>query len=302
MKKNLPTLVTAGVLVVIFLLLLFTFQVRQTQIAVVTNFGRFSRTISDPGFNFRLPWPIQKVYKLENRMQSYEGDYEQLQTRDGKILLVSVFVGWRIGNPEIFLQRFDQGDKKKAEESLENLVRDAKNKVIGSHDFSDLISPDEKQLKFDAMEEEMRSSVTRLAAEEYGVEVAALGIKRIGLPESVTEQVFTRMIEERNVLISRFRGEGQRRAAEIRAEADRERQNILSAANAEARRIEGEADAKAAQAYSVFSQNEKLAMLIMEAHALEEVMKGKTTLILDPNTPPLNLLHGRPSEPTATAK
>jgi len=302
MKKNLPTLVTAVVLVAIFLLLLFTFQVRQTQIAVVTTFGKFSRTISDPGFNFRLPWPVQKIYKLENRMQSYEGEYEQLQTRDGKILLVSLFVGWRIGDPEIFLQRFDQGDKKAAEESLENLVRDAKNTVIGSHDFADLISPDESQLKFDAMEAEMRESVTQLARDEYGVEVAALGIKRIGLPESVTEQVFNRMIQERNVLISSFRGEGQRRAAEIRAEADRERQDILSKASAEARRIKGEADAKAAEAYKVFAQNEELAMLILESDALKEVMKGRTTLILDPNTPPLNLLHAKPATAAPSAK
>jgi len=299
MKKNYPTLITAGVLVVIFILLLFTFQVRQTHVAVVTTFGKLARTETEPGFNFRLPWPIQKVYKLENRMQSYEGQYEQLQTRDGKILMVSLYVGWRIGDPSLFLQRFDQGDKKKAEESLENLVRDAKNTVIGSHDFGDLISPDENQLKFDAMEAEMLKSVGDLASREYGIEVAALGIKQIGLPESVTEQIFSRMIQERNVLISEFRGEGKRRAAEIRAEADRERQEILAAANAQARRIEGEADRDAAEAYKVFSQNEELAMLILEAKALEEVMKGRTTLILDPNTPPLNLLHAAPSKTAA---
>ncbi len=74
MKKNLPTLVTAVVLVAIFLLLLFTFQVRQTQIAVVTTFGKFSRTISEPGFNFRMQRPEHKIYKLENRMQIYEGE------------------------------------------------------------------------------------------------------------------------------------------------------------------------------------------------------------------------------------
>ena len=299
MKKNPYPLFTAGVLVVIFLLLLFTFQVRQTQVAVVTNFGEFSGTRTDPGLYFRWPWPIQKVYKLENRMQVFDGEFEQLPTKDGKMLLVSVFVGWRIGDPEKFLQRFDQGDKIKAEKSLETLVDGAKTTVISGRDFSDLISPDESQLKFDEMEQEMLDTVKALASEEYGIEVSALGIKRIGLPTSVTSQVFTRMIQERQVLISQFRGEGQSRAAEIRAEADRKSQEIIAEANGQARRIEGKADEEAAAAYSVFAQNEELALLILEVNAFKDVMKGKTTLILDPNTPPLGLLRsnaGTPSE------
>ena len=299
MKKNPYTLFTAGVLVVIFLLLLFTFQVRQTQVAVVTNFGEFSGTRTDPGLYFRWPWPIQKVYKLENRMQVFDGEFEQLPTKDGKMLLVSVFVGWRIGDPEKFLQRFDQGDKIKAEKSLETLVDGAKTTVISGRDFSDLISPDESQLKFDEMEQEMLDTVKALASEEYGIEVSALGIKRIGLPTSVTSQVFTRMIQERQVLISQFRGEGQSRAAEIRAEADRKSQEIIAEANGQARRIEGKADEEAAAAYSVFAQNEELALLILEVNAFKDVMKGNTTLILDPNTPPLGLLRsnaGTPSE------
>lgn len=290
MKKNPYTLATAFVLVVIFLLLLFTFQVRQTQVAVVTNFGKFARTVTDPGLYFRWPWPVQNVYKLENRMQTYEGQFAQLPTKDGKMLLVSVFVGWRIGDPEKFLQRFDQGNKKKAEESLENLVQDAKTTVISGRDFADLISPDESQLKFDEIEKQILDTVKARATADYGVEVTVLGIKRIGLPTAVTSQVFTRMIQERQVLISQFRGEGQSRAAEIRAEADRKRQEILAEANGQARRIEGKADEEAAAAYSVFAQNEELAMLILEVNAFKEVMKGKTTLILGPDTPPLDLL------------
>ena len=140
----------------------------------------------------------------------------------------------------------------------------AKTTVISGRDFSDLISPDESQLKFDEMEQEMLDTVKALASEEYGIEVSALGIKRIGPPTSVTSQVFTRMIQERQVLISQFRGEGQSRAAEIRAEADRKSQEIIAEANGQARRIEGKADEEAAAAYSVFAQNEELALLILE--------------------------------------
>jgi modulator of FtsH protease HflC len=290
MKKNPYTLITAGVLVVIFLLLLFTFQVRKTQVAVVTNFGKFEETKTEPGLYFRWPAPIQKVYKLENRMQSFEGKFSQLPTRDEKMLMVSLFVGWRIGDPQIFLQRFDQGNKEKAEESLENLVEGAKMTVIGKRDFLDLISPDASQLGFDKIEKDILEKVRAQAEADYGIEVTVLGIKRIGLPTTVTSYVFTRMIQERNVLISQFRGEGQALAAEIRAEANRKRSEILAEANGQARRIEGKADEEAAAAYSVFAQNEELAMLILEVNAFKEVMKGKTTLILGPDTPALGIL------------
>lgn len=290
MKKNPYTLFTAGVLVVIFLLLLFTFQVRKTQVAVVTNFGKFHETKNEPGLYFRWPAPIQKVYKLENRMQSYEGEFSQLPTKDEKMLMVSLFVGWRIGDPKIFLQRFDQGNKEKAEESLENLVQGAKMTVIGKRDFADLISPDASQLGFDQIEQDILEKVKIQAEADYGIDVTVLGIKRIGLPTTVTSKVFTRMIQERQVLIRQFRSEGQARAAEIRAEADRERSEILAEANGQARRIEGKADEEAAAAYSVFAQNEELAMLILEVNAFKEVLKGKTTLILGPDTPPFDLL------------
>ena len=90
-------------LALIFLLILFLFQVRQTDVAVVTTFGKFSRSIMEPGLNFRWPWPVQRVYKLDNRLRNFERKFEQTQTIDGQPLLVTVFVGWKIKDPKKFL-------------------------------------------------------------------------------------------------------------------------------------------------------------------------------------------------------
>ena len=84
MKQNKITLVTSGVLLLIFLCMLFTFQVRQTEVAVVTTFGRFSRSVTNAGFQWRLPWPVQKVYWFDNRLQIFE-----------PILPCSIYVGLR---------------------------------------------------------------------------------------------------------------------------------------------------------------------------------------------------------------
>src|SRR5256885_3748518 len=99
MKRNPITLITAAVLLVIFVCMLFTFQVRQTQVAVVTTFGRYSRSITNAGFQFRLPLPIQKDYQFDNRLPTFARNLDEEITRDQINLLVSVYVGWRIAAP-----------------------------------------------------------------------------------------------------------------------------------------------------------------------------------------------------------
>lgn len=295
MKKNLPTLITGGVLLVIFLLLLFTFQVRQTDVAVVTRFGKVNRAITDPGFNFRLPWPIEKVYKFENRIQSFERKFEQTTTRDGRPLLITVFIGWRIAKPQLFLERFDRGDYVKAEQTLENLVRDTKNGVLGQHPFSDLISTDPEKLKFDQIESEMLASIKARAENEYGIEVKLLGIKQLGLPEGVTAAVFNRMRAERQVLVSRYKSEGEAEGRKIKAEADSKAQALLAGAAARETEILGQAVAEAAKHLEVFEQNPELASFLFSMRALKASLAERTTLILDQQTPPFDMLQKRPA-------
>lgn len=296
MKKNLPTLITACVLLVIFLLLLFTFQVRQTEVAVVTRFGKVNRPITEPGFNFRAPWPIENVYKFENRLQSFERKFEQTTTRDGRPLLITVFIGWRIAKPQLFLERFDKGDYVKAEQTLENLVRDTKNGVLGQHPFADLISTDPAKLKFDEIEAEMLTSIKSRAEQDYGIEVKLLGIKQLGLPESVTQAVFQRMSEERNVLVKQYMSEGDAEARKIRAESDRKSTELIAQASAKETEILGQAEAEASKHLAVFDQNPELAAFLLRLRAIEAALKDRTTLILDQQTPPFDMLNKKSVE------
>ncbi len=292
MKRNPLTLLTGLVLAGIFALLLFVFQVRQTEVAVVTTFGRYSRSLTEPGAYFRWPWPIQSVYKFDNRIQNFERKFEQTSTKDARNLMITVYVGWRIADPELFLKRFSGGVITKAEQNLEGLVRDTKNGVIGQHPLSDLISPNANEVKFDDIEKEMLDRIRPRAKENYGIEVALLGIKQLGLPESITGKVFERMRAERQRQAKAFLSEGDSKATEIKALAEAERKRILSDAESEATRILGQADAEAAKHYAVFERNPKLAIDLFSLQALEQALKERSTLILDQNTPPFNMLRG----------
>ena len=288
MNKQKISFLIGIILLLIFASILFIFQVRQSEVAVVTTFGSYSRTIEDAGLRFKWPWPIQKVYRFDNRLQNFERKFEQTTTGDAKPLIIEVYVGWQISNPKIFLERFN-GDITKAEQNLESLVRDAKNSVIGQHPFRDLISPREEDLKFNDIEEEIVAAIQTEAKDDYGMDVVFAGIKQLGLPESNTQKVFERMRADRQRLVKQFQGEGESRAMEIRSKAEAESTRILNEAKAQAIKIEGKAEAQANEYYKVFQENPDLAELLLGLEALEAATKDKTTIVADPSTPPFNL-------------
>lgn len=301
MKKTRLSLVIGALLLVLFLMLLFAFQVRTTEVAVVTTFGKYTSSKTEPGLYFRLPWPVQNVYKFDNRLQNFERKFEQVTTRDGKNILIAEFVGWRISDPRIFLERFN-GDPLKAEQQLEGLVRNAKNAIAGRYNFGDLISPDPAQVKFDQFEADVLNEIKTAAKDTYGLSAEMFGIKQLGLPEAITGKVFERMKAERERLVKQFNGEGERRSIEIRSEANRIRDELLAKADADALRILGEAEAQASKDYAVFEKNPELAVFLFQLKTLRESLKDRSTLILDQRTAPFNLLNGDQAQPAAGKK
>ena len=299
MKRNPITLITGGLLVLLFVLMLFTFQVRQTDIAVVTTFGKYSRSITNAGFNPRLPWPIQHVYKFDNRIQNIETKFEETPTRDAINVLATVFAGWQIVRPESYLESLN-GDTPKAEQTLANVLQNVKNIVIAQHDFSDLVSTNEASLKFDQIEQEMLAKVQPQAAANYGIAVRFVGIKQLGLPESITARVFERMKAERQTRVKELQAQGDREATKIRAEADTMTNSILTSASVQAIKIAGAAEAKASEYYQVMEKNPELANFIFQNNALKLSLKNHATLVLDQQTPPFNMLSSAAVVPAAT--
>lgn len=290
MKNNPLAIVVGVVLLLVFGMLFFMFQVRVTEVAVVTTFGKPTRTITDAGPYAKWPPPIQKVHKFDKRVHNFESKFEQVMTSDGYNLLIMVYAGWRISEPMIFFPRF-QGSVKKVEESLEGLVRNAYSGVSGLHPFAHFVSTDPNQMQFPAIEHEMLERIQNdVQSSGYGIRVEFLGIKRLGLPESVTEAVFKQMRAEREVLVSQIKSEGAEQASAIRTSAELTGAKLLAEADAEATRALSLGEAEAAKSYQIFEKNPELAKLLFQLKTLEAFLKENTTLILDRNTSPLELL------------
>jgi len=294
MKRNSLIVVVGALLVIIFAFWLCAFQVRTTEVAVVTTFGRATHPITEAGLYFKWPPPIQRVYKFDQRIQSseFENKFREDLTADSNPLLTSVYIGWRISQPDVFLQKFPNGISE-VEPQLANLLSSTKSAVVGKHPLSDFVSANAGGSKFSAIEGEILASVQeRLTNSNYGIKIEFLGFKKIGLPEATTEKVFARMTSERNVLISAAQHEGEAKASNIRSEADLRASKILSAAQGEALRIQGQGEAEASKYLAAFQQNPELASFLFRLEALQNSLKEKTTLIFDQQTEPFTLFKG----------
>ena len=193
-------------------------------------------------------------------------------------------------------RRGHAGSTNEAIKSLQGLLRNAYSGVVGSNLFGAFVSTDAKATRFAEIEQEMLQRVQADArANNYGIEIKFLGIKRIGLPESVTKLVFERMESERAVLVSAIEAEATTQSSAIRTRADTESAKLLAEAEAQATRTLGEGEKEAAKSFEVFKQEPELAVYLLKLKALEQFLREHTTLVLDDSTSPLDLLKNQPA-------
>ncbi len=266
--------------------------VREGEAVVRTLFGRPDATLDRAGLYPRWPWPVHRVYRFDTRMQTLEGIFEQTLTRDGKNVIVLLYAGWRIEDPLRFLDRV--GTHPEAERNLNGLLSNYKHAAIGRVPFSGLVNTDPSALRLAAVEETILEAARPEAAERYGIELAHVGIRKLSLPEAITEQVFERMRAERAEAAERYRAEGEAEALRIRAEADSLRERRLSEADAQARMLRAEGDALAAESYRVFAEDPELAMFLRKLDVLEQVLGPNATVVLSAETEPFDLLRAVP--------
>ena len=287
--KHWPTMLLGVVVAVILLIAVFSYQLNQTESAVVTPFGS-PAAVTDPGLHFRWPFPFQKIYKFDHRIRCFEGGsgkIEETMTADGQNILVGIFINYRISAVEKFFRTLE--DMTKAEERLNSLMRSAKNATFGQYKFSQVINTKPELMKLNEIQDRIKAALEKDTA-EYGIEIVSVGINTINVPERITDKVFDRMIEDRKLVADRYLAEGTVRASEIRNDADQKKAVMLAKAEAEAREIRAQGDAEAATFYAVFQENPELAEFLRKLDSLRLIMRNQTTLVLDTNVAPFDLL------------
>ena len=287
--KHTPTLLLGIAVAAILLVAVFSFQLNQTETAVVTTFGKPAQ-VTEPGLHFRWPFPFQKIYRFDKRVRSFEGGagkLEETTTRDGHNILVGIYVDFKIGNVEKFFVTFENITH--AEDQLNSWMRSAKNAAFGQYRFNQIVNTDPTQMKLAEIQDRIKAELISKTS-GYGLDILRVGINTINVPKTVSEKVFARMIAERKLVADKYIAEGSSEARKIRIEADSARTIRLADAEAKAKEIRAEGDVEAAKSYEIFQKNPELAKFLRKLDSLREIMRGRTTIVVDTDTVPFDLL------------
>ncbi len=250
--------------------------------------ARLRQFAGTPGWHLKWPWPIQRVLRYDGRLQILEDTEEETLTKDGKNIVVVTYCSWQVDDALTFSKRVRKFSQ--ATDSMTKLIRAAKTAVVSDYELDDFVSLDREALqqRYDRIEGEILGRVGRQARNEYGIEVVSLGIKRISLPQTVSQKVFEQMRETRKKQAETTRAEGNAEAERIRARAESAKRRILAFARRLADQIKSEGDAAAAEYYGVFRENPEFAEFLKQMDFLRETLKQDTTFLMDYKTPPFN--------------
>lgn len=278
--KNSFTVLIGGVLIAALLSYMFLYQVRYDQVAVRTTFDRAEEgsVQSTPGLKWRLPWPIHKVTHYSKRLQLLEDTIEELQTADGKSVIVKSYLTWRIVNPLDFYVTLK--DPAEAQRQLSSRLRSIRS-VISKYRLDELVNLDRDKIKLSAIEDEQKAELEKsLTQSGYGLKVESVGIYKIVLPEATTQKVFETMIKTRERLSENALQEGQAQASAIRSEAQAARDRILAFAERRAQTIRSQGDREASKEYQSFAADEEFAIFLRKVEALKKMLDHNTTFVL----------------------
>ena len=245
--KNINSLFLSFVLAFVIIVLTF-FSVYQTDLAFVLRFKKIKTEadnksiVYQPGLHTKIPF-IDDVIKFDTRATILDIKASRITTVEKKDLLVDYYVLWRIKDIALYYKR-TQGVKFKTEMLLEQKANAVLKIEFGQLNIKEVVSSARNELM-----DKLRKK-TRDNADDLGIEVIDVRIKRIDLPKEVSNSVYNRMRAERGRKANSFRADGEKDSISMRAEADRRRMIILSTAFKDANRIRGEGDAKASEIYA----------------------------------------------------
>jgi membrane protease subunit HflC len=278
MKAGLGALIGA-VLVAAVLASLALFTVDQRESAIVFQLGEIKEVITEPGL--RAKWPlIQNVRFFDNRILTIdEPDTERFVTSEKKNLLVDSFVKWRIEDVRQYYISMN-GDEARARSRLTQIINSVLREEIGKRNVREVVSGER-----DKIMQVVRDKVLQ-DAKPFGIQIVDVRLKRVELPQDVSESVYRRMEAERRAVAAQLRSQGASEAERIRAEADRDREVIIAEAYRDAQRVKGEGDAKAAATYAkAFGESPEFYSFYRSLEAYRASFRNRSdVLVLDPNS------------------
>ncbi len=265
--------------------------------AVITQFGRpVGDAVSQAGLKFKMPF-IQDVQYFDKKILIWDGEPNQVPTRDKTFIFIDNTARWRIVDPLRFLQAV--GTEQRANTLLNDILAGTVRDMVNRNDLIEIIRSSDWSSEFMISTVQSRDliltppSVGRdqiaqqvldaaaLVTPQYGIELIDVMFRRVNYIESVRLRVYDRMISERNRIAAERRSTGEGQKAEILGRVERDYQEIISAANREATEIRGQADAEATRIYAeAYSLDPEFFAFMKSLESYRDIVSGNTSLVL----------------------
>ena len=271
--------VLVSIIVLLILLSLSTFTVDQREFALVFRLGEIVSVKKEPGLYFKTPI-VENVKFFDKRILTYESEQpDRFITSEKKNVLVDSYIKWRIMDPSKYYVSVN-GDERQAERRITQTVNDGLRAEFGKRTIQEVVAGQRSEIM--GILQERADSESRL----IGVEILDVRLRRVDLPEEVSQSVYQRMNAERKSVANELRSQGFADSEKIRAVAEKERDIIITEAYKDAQKIKGEGDATAAKIYAdAFSKNQDFYDFFRSLEAYRKSFKGKDDiLVLDPNS------------------
>lgn len=276
--KNIAS-VLIGLMIALLLISLSAFTVDQREYALVFRLGEIVSVKKEPGLYFKVPL-LDNVRYFDNRILTLNWEEpDRFLTSEKKNVLVDSFVKWRIVDPAKYYVSV-KGDEVAAERRLSQTVNAGLRDEFGKRTIHDVVSGERSQIM-----EILRQSADK-ESRQMGIQVLDVRLKRVDLPQEVSESVYQRMEAERKRVANELRSQGAGAAEKIRADADRQREVIIAEAFREAQNIKGEGDAKASEIYAdAYGKNPEFYAFYRSLEAYRNSFKNKSdVLVLEPSS------------------
>jgi len=265
------------VLIALALLLLLgssmIFTVDERERAIKLFLGEITKSDYEPGLHFKVPF-LERVYKFDKRVLTLDVQPERVLTNEKKNVIVDSFIKWKISDSETFYTRLG-GIESRANSRLTQFVREGVKDAFGRRTIREVVSSARS-----ALPQEILTSVDK-QAENLGIQVIDVRIKKVELPEDVRESVYQRMEKDRAKIAREIRSEGEESAKKIRASADRIREELLAGAYSTAQQTRGNGDAESARIYAeAYTQNPEFYSLYRSLGAYRSAFSGGSDVLL----------------------
>lgn len=277
---------------VIWLASQFVFVVREYDKVVLLQFGKLVQSDIAPGWHFKVPIMHQAV-RFDGRILTLDTRPERYPTVEKKSVMVDLYAHWRITDAARYYTATG-GDEMRAESQISSRINEGLRNQFGVRTLREVVSGER-----DALMDEMTQALTKGISNDFGIEVVDVRVKRIDLPDEVSDDVYKRMKSEREREARKHRSEGKEIAEGIRADADRQKIVLEAAAYRDAEKLRGEGDAQAAHIYAAaYGKDPDFFSFVRSLQAYKNSFSGNAdTLVLDADSPFFRYMERANGEP-----